>query len=766
MDLPDLLHPRSATPSCIWRPRLFNASRPSDRAALRALLIETPALEVCDTISVQIEELIRARSPARDWDRASLERAIDADVGGLAPLEYGRWAFYPWLRQVVHLLPPDEFRFLRSCRNCYKITPDEHERLRQRTIGIVGLSVGLAVATTLALEGVGGRYRLADLDSLGLSNLNRLRAGVGDLGINKAVLAARQLLELDPYLDVEIYPDGVSEENLARFFEQSGPLDLLVEECDDLYAKVALREEARRRGVPVVMDTSDRGMIDVERFDLEPDRPLFHGLAGDIRADRLRGLPTKEKIPFVLRILDAARMSPAALASMVEIKETIETWPQLASSVALGGAVTADVVRRILLGQLERSGRYYIDLEAIIADGEATPPFRAAPAGGPEATAPEGPTDIQEATESIRPIRGLSPAPTIDEVQFIVRHGLLAPSAGNAQPWRFEWRAGALLGFVVASRSRTLLDFQQSASCVALGTAAENMDLAARQLGFQAAFAAFPHPAEPALALRLTLQRDGTVPAESALFEQVPLRVTNRRSGPRVPVPLEDRRELEAAVRHHGARLSLLTDDDALRVIADIVSRCDRLMFLTRRLHQEFMNEMRWTPEEVAATRDGLDVATLELSEADRSAFRIVANWAPMEYLRKIGGGRALERPAREAIRGASAVGLVRVSDAGPRGYFCGGRAVQRLWLTATRLGWAVQPMTTLPYLLARLERGRGEGLEEFTREGLLELQGPYRRLFGSDGPAEVMLLRLARAEPPTARSLRRRLEDVFGIKD
>ena len=29
------------------------------------------------------------------------------------------------------------------------------------------------------------------------------------------------------------------------------------------------------------MATSDRGLFDIERFDLDPDRPLFHGLAGE-----------------------------------------------------------------------------------------------------------------------------------------------------------------------------------------------------------------------------------------------------------------------------------------------------------------------------------------------------------------------------------------------------------------------------------------------------------------------------------------------------
>ena len=33
-------------------------------------------------------------------------------------------------------------------------------------------------------------------------------------------------------------------------------------------------------------------MIDVERFDLEPDRPTFHGLLGDVSAAVLNGLTT------------------------------------------------------------------------------------------------------------------------------------------------------------------------------------------------------------------------------------------------------------------------------------------------------------------------------------------------------------------------------------------------------------------------------------------------------------------------------------------
>ena len=56
---------------------------------------------------------------------------------------------------------------------------------------------------------VGGHFRLADFDELCVSNLNRLRAGVHQLGLNKAVITARALLEIDPYLNIAVEPAGV-----------------------------------------------------------------------------------------------------------------------------------------------------------------------------------------------------------------------------------------------------------------------------------------------------------------------------------------------------------------------------------------------------------------------------------------------------------------------------------------------------------------------------------------------------------------------------
>jgi tRNA A37 threonylcarbamoyladenosine dehydratase len=60
------------------------------------------------------------------------------------------------------------------------------------------LSVGHAIAYTLAAQGLCGELRLTDFDDLELSNLNRVPATVFDLGVNEAVVCARRIAELDP----------------------------------------------------------------------------------------------------------------------------------------------------------------------------------------------------------------------------------------------------------------------------------------------------------------------------------------------------------------------------------------------------------------------------------------------------------------------------------------------------------------------------------------------------------------------------------------
>ncbi|OZE83247.1 hypothetical protein CH298_26515 [Rhodococcoides fascians] len=321
----------------------------SEQASIVGALLDDPSVGVVDTTLDQL---------------ASLRRLLPAMTGDVEELP--RWVHYPWRRTMVRVLGPRGFDRLRLDRNRNKITSEEQARFRDLRVGVVGLSVGHAVAHALALEGLCGELRLADFDELDLSNLNRVPSSVFDLGVNKAVVAARRIAELDPYLNVQVVADGVTAETLVGFLDG---LDLVVEECDSIDTKLLVRHHARARGIPVVMETSDGGVLDVERFDLEPDRPVFHGLLGEMDTADLADLTIEEKSTIAATLLEPSKLTPRMIASVPEIGRTLSTWPQLGGDVALGGAAVAAAVRALGRGEPLPSGRRRIDLDALVRTG-------------------------------------------------------------------------------------------------------------------------------------------------------------------------------------------------------------------------------------------------------------------------------------------------------------------------------------------------------------------------------------------------------------
>lgn len=749
--------------------RLFSAASQADGVAMARLVDEGDVLYVHDGVEVALRELYETRSPERKLSSDELGRLALEHAGG-DYATYGTWAFFAWSGRLVHILAEPDFEELRTSRNRNKITREEQTKLGTLRVGVVGLSVGQSTALTLALEGIGGVFRLADFDTLNLSNMNRLRAGVHEIGVNKAVITAREILEINPYAHLELFLQGITDETMDAFFGgPDAPLDLLFEECDDLRMKVLLRQEAKKRRVALLMETSDRGLLDVERFDKEPSRPPFHGLVGDLDPAKLAGMSAYDKVPIILAILGAETMSPRLAASLVDVEATLKTWPQLASAVALGGAINADAARRIALGSFEGSGRFYVDLEQLVGDrGEAwsdVVPDRDEPPAHPPAPTPAHPPH----------------AALPHVVETLVRHASLAPSGGNAQPWRFVYAGGKLRCYHDRERSESFLDFEDRASHMAFGALAENLRLSAAGLRVALRVDPFPRPDEPLLVCEAVV--GGPAPTPSAetwrLAAQIELRVTNRKLGPRAPMPDDEIAALHAVAAGTGADLRLLTREVELAELGEILGQGDKLRFLSPVMHREMMAEMRWTPAETERTRDGLDVATLELGAVDAAAMKLLRKWSIMDTLGKVGGGHGLAQPSKKALAAASAFGLVTVKL--PRegldrrairaAYFQGGAAMQRVWLEANARGWAVQPMTAIVYLFARLDavtKNDAQGLSPREISELGELRDRFRRLLGSRGgtsDVEVFAFRLAKAGPPTARSLRRHVHDILRIE-
>ncbi|HJL15870.1 MAG TPA: Rv1355c family protein [Sandaracinaceae bacterium LLY-WYZ-13_1] len=694
-----------------FRPEILREDAPSDGPRIEELL-SSPGIAA------------HRRAAALRAELEGLVPPPDADLREEAP----RWVFFPWRRTMVELLGPRAFDRLRLDRNRNKITSEEQSRLRRLTVAIIGLSVGSASAQALAREGLCGHLVLADFDAVELSNLNRAAATVLDLGENKAVTAARHVAEVDPYLPVTVEPAGIRGDDLDRFLEG---VDLVVEECDSFDAKVAVRLAARERRVPVFMETSDRGLLDVERFDSAPHRPIFHGLAEGLHPEALSGLSTEEKVPYLLRILEARELSSRSAASLVEIGETITTWPQLASDVSLGASLLAAAIRRWTLEPTSLpSGRVRVDLDEQLGSLAQPPVPRA---------------EIRRAATS----RGPLPTGLEDALLEAAR---LAPSGGNAQPWRLRARADGL--DVYLDRSKTSrMDVEHRGSLVAIGAALLNARVVAGARHRLGAVRILPEGDASDLVGCVDLGRHGGEP-HVELARQVPRRVSNRRHGDGRPLEADLARRLADEVSAEGARLVWLTGHD-LRAAIPLWAESDRLRFLTEALHREMMSELR-VPG-VDDLRSGLDVRALELTASGEAKLDIARRPDVMRELRAWGGGARLGEDTRDRLASASGVALVVIPSKSAAAYVRGGMAVERLWLRAQAAGLAVHPMSpTFLYAQSEAEARQVAGPEHGA--ALMALR---RRLSGlaclAPDEALALSLRVSHAPPPRAVSLRER---------
>lgn len=746
----------------VYEPLFFRLGNVSERQAFEALLSADETIVVYDEILGQLRELIKSNNPAIKLTEQQYAAYIEAHLGNVSIEEYGIWVYYPWSRKMVHLLDEEEFVEIRTNRNRYKITREEQATLRNKKIGIVGLSVGQSIALTLAMERTCGEIRLADFDTAELSNLNRIRTGVHNLGMPKTVIAAREIAEIDPFLTVRIFNDGLTASNMDEFFRGAGKLDMLVEVCDGLDIKIVSRFKARELQIPVVMDTNDRGMLDVERFDLQPDRPILHGLAAGLDPENIRGLSNEEKIPYILRMVGAESISTRLKASMIEVEQSVNTWPQLASSVVLGGALTTDVCRRILLDQFHESGRYYIDLDELVGD-KAVPKQTQIPAEYLP-PAPLTKEDLLQLADSYQPKHNTT-AIAQRQMEQLVHAAIWAPSGGNSQPWKFVYRHDRLFIFHDLSSSYSFLDFNSLGSYIALGAAIENITHKAAELGIDCQIDYLPIAGQKPLVAVVSFSIKTNI-SVSELSKAIGIRLTNRNLGVREKLAPEFYEALKNSITEYdGARLDIVEDPTQMAELGDILATTEKLVLIHPRGHfDSFKKELRWTEEENKEKRDGVDVATLGITKGEVAALRIANDSEAISFVRDtIKGGNAFKKMALKAVAAASSLGVITIPVYSEQGFLLGGKAVERVWLEANLRGVSFQPITQFTFLLARLMHGNGEGFDSYYKEQFSSLKDRFFHLLPHlENRQPIFIFRLCKAEEPQIKALRKAVDSVF----
>lgn len=197
--------------------------------------------------------------------------------------------------------------------------------LKQSTVLILGVGgLGVEVAKNLAMVGV-GRLILVDMDTIEFSNLNRQVLFIGaEEGEPKAVVAARRLRELNPFVQVDAYHSALQDLDPAIYEEA----DLYVAGLDNVTARKELNRRAIHFNKPMIdAGTSNYNghvycVFPFQNACLECD-PMQERAAEELGACTLVGEPRK-KIHCVLKGLLKFESEHGQAADIHEPKELAE----------------------------------------------------------------------------------------------------------------------------------------------------------------------------------------------------------------------------------------------------------------------------------------------------------------------------------------------------------------------------------------------------------------------------------------------------------
>ena len=137
-------------------------------------------------------------------------------------------------------------------RNIGWVTVEEQDILRSKRVAIAGMGgVGGTHLLTLARLGIGA-VSIADFDTFGIENFNRqVGATVSTIDLPKVDVLAAMARDINPNLDIRIFPQGVAESNLSDFFKG---VDLYVDGLDffAFAARQSTFSACAKFGIPAV----------------------------------------------------------------------------------------------------------------------------------------------------------------------------------------------------------------------------------------------------------------------------------------------------------------------------------------------------------------------------------------------------------------------------------------------------------------------------------------------------------------------------------
>ena len=642
-------------------------------------------------------------------------------------------------------------------RNLGWFTEPEQMALRGKCIAIAGMGgVGGSHLLTLARLGIGA-FRIADFDRFDLANFNRqVGATIDTIGRPKIDVLEEMARVINPSVAITRFPEGICSDNLDAFLDG---VDLFVDGLDFFAIDIRRRTFARcaELGIPAITAAPIGMGTCVLVFG--PKSMSFE------RYFRLEGCdPPEQYLRFLLGLAPRG-LHRRYLVDADRVDLRARRGPSTVAACQLCAGVTAVMAVKILL---RRGGVPEAPLH------QQYDAYRGRLAVTRLRFGNAGPVQRLKLALGRRMFTQLAERPPSTQVSHLVETPLeeilnaarWAPSGDNRQPWRFELLSADMVAihlepplgddvYEYRNGEPLLLAGGMLLECLRIAATAQGMNMEWQHEGSD-----WPH----LIVVRFAPAADVRI---DPLYSYLGQRSVDRQRYRTRPLLDYERRALEDAIgdelilewytrlgqRRQFARLSAQATDIRLRAPETFPT------------HKRIVDwERKLSPTGIPAGALGLNRPTLWLM---RWAMR---NWSRTRLLNRLGSTTmaALQMDYAPILASAACftVRLARPTSAEDHAasLLQAGQRLQRFWLTATRVGLALQPlMATLIFA------DYGEMKRKFTDDTAVErkaaaLAESFRQLLGT-GPRDFVFMgRIGepRSRLPDCRSVRRPLDELI----
>jgi sulfur-carrier protein adenylyltransferase/sulfurtransferase len=650
-------------------------------------------------------------------------------------------------------------------RNIGWVTEWEQQILRTKRVAIAGMGgVGGVHLLTLARLGIGS-FHVSDMDVFEIVNFNRqIGASSSTVGRAKVDVMAGMARDINPTAEIRRFPNGINDDNIDDFLDG---VDLFIDGFDffvlDIRAKVFAR--CAELGIPAI--TAGPIGMGTAYLVFMPGEMTFEQYFG------LEGQPVEQQYVNFLVGLTPRAMHRSYLVDPSRLDLVNQRGPSTGMACQICAGVTGIEALKILLDRGNvKAAPWFHQFDAYSGRFVSRRLHGGSRHVGQRLKQKLG-LRMMQAIARNAPKSQPNPAPAepLSEIWRILDLARWAPSGDNSQPWRFRIDDDDAVTILLRVDSgANVYEFNDGQpTLLSAGHLLETLRIAASRFGrrvewtYQRGESAEGGAREDRISVRLPRQPGLRA---DALEGFVRLRSVDRSTYSSTPLTDQQKAELANAL---GPDLKLSWFDSRQQrwnfarlngLATDIRLRCREAFDVHRRMIDW---ENRFAPTGLPASAIGLDSVTRKLM---RWALQ---DWSRVEKMNLMGTGAASFQ--LDILPGLYCAGHFTVTWRNPRAQapapedlLRAGERLQRFWLTATRLGLALQPGLAPIAFASHAVAG-----VRFTEQAKLltkaeKLAVEVGRVTGAEVDQLVFMGRIGRPKTmrSTSRSVRRPLEELI----